>query len=375
MQLRVPGPTPCPPQALQAMGKQMVNHRGREFAGILNSVTTKLKQVFQTGGDVFILTSSGTGGLEAAVVNTLSPNDKVLAVSCGAFGERFGDIAEQYGARVKHLNFEWGKAVDPEAVNKALRADGDIKAVLVTHNETSTGITNSISEISSVVKGLGKLLIVDAISSLGCIDLPIDKCHCDVVVTGSQKGWMVPPGVAMVSMSEEAWQAHAQAKMPRYYWDFTKAREYLLKGQTPWTPAVSICYALNSTLDLILSEGLVNVFARHARIAQMTREGIKSLGLTLFSEASHASNTVTAVSALNRKGEGDSPKGYFAEEPQIDVAKLIQVLRDEYDVVISPGQRKLSSKIFRIGHLGLVKESDIRMLLEALAGALPKARL
>jgi len=375
MQLRVPGPTPCPPQALQAMGKQMVNHRGREFAGILNSVTTKLKQVFQTRGDVFILTSSGTGGLEAAVVNTLSPDDKVLAVSCGAFGERFGDIAEQYGAKVKHLNFEWGKAVDPEAVNKALRADSDIKAVLVTHNETSTGITNSISEISSVVKGLGKLLIVDAISSLGCIDLPIDKCHCDVVVTGSQKGWMVPPGLAMVSMSEEAWQAHAQAKMPRYYWDFTKAREYLLKGQTPWTPAVSICYALDSTLDLILSEGLVNVFARHARIAQMTREGIKSLGLTLFSEASHASNTVTAVSALNRKGEGDSPKGYFAEESQIDVAKLIQILRDEYDVVISPGQRKLSSKIFRIGHLGLVKESDIRMLLEALAGALPKARL
>ncbi len=375
MQLRVPGPTPCPPQALQAMGKQMVNHRGREFAEILNSVTTKLKQVFQTGGDVFILTSSGTGGLEAAVVNTLSPNDKVLAVSCGAFGERFGDIAEQYGARVKHLNFEWGKAVDPEAVNKALRADGDIKAVLVTHNETSTGITNSISEISSVVKGLGKLLIVDAISSLGCIDLPIDKCHCDVVVTGSQKGWMVPPGVAMVSMSEEAWQAHAQAKMPRYYWDFTKAREYLLKGQTPWTPAVSICYALNSTLDLMLSEGLVNVFARHARIAQMTREGIKSLGLTLFSEASHASNTVTAVSALGRKGEGGSPKGYFAAEPQIDVAKLIQVLRDEYDVVIAPGQRKLSGKIFRIGHLGLVKESDIKILLEALAGALPKARL
>jgi len=186
---------------------------------------------------------------------------------------------------------------------------------------------------------------------------------------------MVPPGVAMISMSEEAWQAHAQAKMPRYYWDFTKAREYLLKGQTPWTPAISICYALNSTLDLILSEGLANVFARHARVAQMTREGIKSLGLALFSEASHASNTVTAVSALGRKGEGGSPKGYFAAEPQIDVAKLIQVLRDEYDVVIAPGQRKLSGKIFRIGHLGLVKESDIKILLEALAGALPKARL
>ncbi|GAI94458.1 unnamed protein product, partial [marine sediment metagenome] len=206
MQLRVPGPTPCPPQALEAMGRQMINHRGGEFGKILNSTTEKLKQVFQTKGDVFMLTASGTGGMEAAIVNTLSPGDKVLSISNGAFGERFADIAEGYGAEVIRLNFEWGKAVDLDAVEKVLRKhdsikDDAIKAVLATHNETSTGMTNRLGDISAVVKKFDKLLLVDAISSLGCINLPTDEWHCDIVVTGSQKGWMVPPGLAMVSVS------------------------------------------------------------------------------------------------------------------------------------------------------------------------------
>ena len=357
MQLRIPGPTPCPPETLQAMSKQMINHRGKEFSNILNSITEKLKQIYQTNGDVLLLTCAGTGGLEAAIVNTLSPGDKVLAVSCGVFGDRFTDIAEQYRANVKRLSFEWGKPVDPEAINKALRADRDIKAVLVTHNETSTGVTNNIAEISSVVKKFDKLLLVDAVSSLGCINLPVDDWHCDVVITCSQKGWMAPPGLAMVSMSEKAWQAYASAKMPRYYWDFGKAKDYSLKGQTPWTPAISICYALNTSLDLMLREGLHNIFARHARVAEMTRNGIRSLGLTVFAQESHASNTVTAVS-------GDD---------KIDISKLIQVLRDEYDVVIAGGQRKLSGKILRIGHLGFIDENDIKVVLKALAEALPKA--
>jgi len=357
MQLRTPGPTPCPPQALQAMSKQMINHRGKEFGQILNSVTEKLKQVFQTKADVFLLTASGTGGLEAAIVNTLSPGDKVLSLTNGAFSNRFADIAEQYGAKVKRLTFEWGEPASPKAVREALSTDSDIKAVLVTHNETSTGVTNDLKEISSVVKEFEKLLLVDAVSSLGSIDLPVDDWCCDIVITGSQKGWMAPPGLAMVSVGEEAWKAHAQARMPRYYWDFTKAKDYLQLGQTPWTPAVSICYAVDATLDLMLAEGLPNIFARHARIAQMTRNGVKSLGLSLFAKDSHASNTVTAVNA------GD----------KIDVSKLIQILNDEYDVIIAKGQRKLSGKIFRIGHLGLVNENDIEIVLEALAQALPKA--
>jgi aspartate aminotransferase-like enzyme len=358
MQLRVPGPTPCPPQALQAMGRQMINHRGGEFAKILNSTTVKLKQVFQTKVDVFLLTASGTGGLEAAIVNTLSPADKVLSVSNGAFSERFADIAESYGAEVIRLSFEWGKAIDLEAIERTLKVDGDIRAVLVTHNETSTGMTNRLGDISSVVKKFNRLLLVDAISSLGCIDLPTDKWQCDVVVTGSQKGWMAPPGLAMVSVSEKAWQANAQAKMPRYYWDLSKAKDFLQKGQTPWTPAISLFYTLDTTLDLMLSEGLNNIFARHARVAQITREGVKSLGLSLFPEEEFASNTVTAVNA------GD----------KIDVSQLIKVLREEHNVVIAGGQRKLAGRIFRIGHLGSVHEDDIKSVLEALNKALPKAK-
>jgi aspartate aminotransferase-like enzyme len=359
MQLRIPGPTPCPPQSLQAMGQQMINHRGGEFAKILNSTTEKLKQVFQTKGDIFLLTGSGTGGMEAAIVNTLSPGDKVLSISNGAFSERFADIAEGYGAAVIRLNFEWGKAVDLDAVERALKSDGHIKAVLATHNETSTGMTNRLGDISALVKKFDKLLLVDAISSLGCINLPVDDWHCDVVVTGSQKGWMVPPGLAMVSVSEKAWQAHAQAKMPRYYWDFSKAKDFLQKGQTPWTPAISIFYALDITLDLMLKEGLNNIFARHARIAQIARNGVKSLGFSLFPEEEYASNTVTAVNATGN----------------IDVSKLIQMLREEYDVVIAGGQRKLAGKIFRIGHLGSVEDDDIKSVLEALNKALPKAKI
>jgi len=356
MQLRIPGPTPCPPEALQALSKQMINHRGNEFGKLLNSITVRLKQVFQTREDVLLLTCSGTGGLEAAIVNTLSPGDKVLSISNGFFGDRFAEIAEQYGAEVSRLAIEWGKPVYPEAVAKVLKADKNIKAVLVTHNESSTGVTNDIRETSAVVKDLDKLLLVDAVSSLGSIDLPVDLWHCDVVVTASQKGWMVPPGLAMVSVNKNAWQAYNKAKMPRYYFDFGKAKNYLERGQTPWTPAISVCYALDATLDLMLSEGLTNIFARHARVARIAREGINSLGLSLFPQKDCASNTVTAVNAPDK----------------VNISKLIQILRDEYDVVIAGGQQKLSGKIFRIGHLGFVYDKDIKLVLETLSQALPK---
>jgi aspartate aminotransferase-like enzyme len=358
MQLRIPGPTPCPRQALEAMGRQMINHRGEEFGQILESITGKLKQTFQTKGDVFVLTASGTGGLEAAIVNTLSPGEEVLSLSNGAFGERFADIAARYGARVTCLNSEWGTPVDVNAVKQALESNRNIKAVLTTHNETSTGMTNDIGQISAAVRTFDKLLLVDAISSLGCIDLPTDKWGCDVVVTASQKGWMVPPGLAMVSVSERAWQAHAQANMPRYYWDLGKARDFLQKGQTPWTPAISVFYALNVTLDLMLTEGLADIFARHAQVGKVTRDGVKSLGLSLFPDERYASNTVTAVNVPD----------------EIDASKLIKTLRDEHQVVIAGGQQKLSGRIFRIGHLGLVHENDIRSVLEAISKTLPGAR-
>ena len=358
MQLRIPGPTPCPPEVLEAVGRQMINHRGKEFAELIHSVTAKLKELFQTKNDVFLLTASGTGGMEAAIVNTLSQGDEVLSAANGVFGERFADIAETYGAEVKRLSFEWGKAVDPEAVRQALKAAPEIKAVLVTHNETSTGVTSDLKSISAVAKEFDKLLLVDAISGLGSIDLQVDAWQCDVVITGSQKGWMVPPGLAMVSVSDKAWQAHAKAKMPRYYWDFTKAKSYLEKGQTPWTPSVSVFFGFAVALDMMLAEGLPNIFARHARIAALARSGVKSMGLSLFPDEKDASNTITAIRASEK----------------LDVAKLLQILRDEHDVVLAGGQGSLSGKIFRIGHLGWVTEDDIKEVLEMMDRVLPQVR-
>ena len=358
MQLRVPGPTMCPQEALQAVGKQMINHRGKEFAELINNVTPKLKEVFQTKNDVFILTGSGTGGLEAAIVNILSPGDKILSASNGVFGDRFASIAKCFGADVETLTFEWGKPIDPEAVRQALKKSPEIKAVLVTHNETSTGVTSDLKAISSVVKEFDKLILVDSISALSSIDIQVDAWQCDVVITGSQKGWMIPPGLTMISISEKAWQAHAEAKMPRFYWDFTKAKSYLEKNQTPWTPAVSLLYGLEITLEMILTEGLPNVFARHAKIGTIARDGVKSLGLSLFADEKYASNTVTAVKVPEN----------------LDGAKLLKILREEYSVVLAGGQGKLGGKIFRIGHLGWVTENDIREVLDALSKALPRAR-
>jgi aspartate aminotransferase-like enzyme len=355
--LRIPGPTPCPDEVLQAMTKQMINHRGEEFQQILNDVTANLKQLFQTKGDVFVLTSSGTGGMEAAIVNMLSPGDKVLSISIGLFGERFASVAQQFGAEVIPLHYEWGRAADIDDIRRALQNEPEIKAVLVTHNETSTGVTNDLASISSMVKEFDKLLIVDAMSSLGCINLPVDDWHCDVTITCSQKGWMAPPGLAMVSLSPEAWQAHAKAKMPRFYWDFTRAKSYLEKGQTPWTPGVSTVYALSASLVLVLKEGLSNRLARHARVGKFTRDGLKSLGLSLFADENYASNAVTAIAATNG----------------LDTKRLLKIMREEHQVVLGGGQGKLDGKIFRIGHMGWVTEDDIEPVISALKVALPQA--
>ncbi len=356
-ELRIPGPTPCPPEVLQAMTKQMIDHRGSEFIEILNGVTDKLKQVFMTRNDLFVLTGSGTGGMEAAVVNFLSPGDKVLAVSIGAFGDRFANIARVFGVDVIPMNVEWGKAADPDAIRRALQAEPGIKAVLVTHNETSTGVTNNLAAISAVVKDFGKLLLVDAISSLGSINLPVDEWHLDVAISGSQKGWMVPPGLVFISVSQEAWQAHADARMPRFYWDFTQAKSYLERGQTPWTPAVSVVFAMDVALDMMLKEGLADIFARHAGVSKAVRDGVKSLGLSLFAEEAYASNTVTAVAASGG----------------LDIGKLRRILREEHKIVLAGGQGKLDGKIFRIGHLGWVTEGDIEKVISALKIVLPQA--
>ena len=357
MNLRIPGPTPLPENVLKIMSKQMINHRGKEFGQMLGNITENLKVLFQTKNDIFVYSASGTGGLEAAVVNTLSPGDKVLAVAIGVFGERFAQIAETYGANVTRLVFDYGTAADPDAVKKALDDDPSIKAVLVTHNETSTGTTNDLEALSAVVKRYDKLLLVDAISSLGCIDLQVDTWNCDVVVTGSQKGWMAPPGTAMLSFSDKAWQAVEQSKMPKFYFDAKKAKSYLEKNQTPWTPGIPTFYALYVSLDMMVKEGIDSIFDRHIKMAEKTRNGLKSLGLTLFADPKYASNTITSVKVTDG----------------LDGIKLVKILEQEHDTIIAGGQTDLAGKIFRVGHLGYVEESDIDNVLEALRLALPKA--
>ncbi len=355
--LRIPGPTPVPPEVLEAVAQPMVDHRGKHFAALIQRVGERLREFFRTKNDVLMLSASGTGGMEAAVVNTLSPGDRVLAVSIGAFGDRFAAIAETYGAQVAALSYEWGQAAEPEDVRRELARDGDIKAVLVTHNETSTGVTNPLEEIARVAREFDKLLLVDAISSLGAIPVDTDGWGLDVVVTGSQKGWMAPPGLAFVSMSERGWKANEGAKMPRFYFDLAKHRDLLSKGQTPWTPTVSVFFGLDVALERMAEEGLESILARHARIGRLVREGVKGLGLELLAaDERFASNTVTAVRC---------PEG-------VAVSGLRRLLEDEYGVVLAGGQGKLSGKVFRIGHLGLVDEEDIRQVLEALGSALPR---
>ena len=350
--LRIPGPTPLPPEVREALSLEMISHRGPEFTALFEEVTEGLRHVFQTGNDVLVLTASGTGGLEAALVNVLSPGDRVLAVITGFFGERWFQIASAYGVQAVPLRFPLGKSADPEEVERALRGGGPYKAVLVTHNETSTGVTNDLAAIARAVRSVEEppLLLVDAVSSLAAIDLRTDEWGCDVVVTASQKALMAPPGLALVSVSPRAWQAAESARLPRFYWDFRKMREYAARAQTPFTPAVTTLLGLREALRRIEDEGLEEVFARHRRVGKFTREGVKSLGLQLFPDEACASDTVTAVRV---------PEGVEADE-------VIKRLHDEYGIVISGGQGPLKGKIFRIGHMGYVQEEDIQEVLGAL---------
>ncbi len=356
--LRIPGPTPCPEDVLQAMSRQMINHRGPEFKEMLVRITSGLQRMFETKNDVLTLTSAGTGALEAAVVNTLSPGDRVLCVSIGVFGDRFADIAKTYGVTVEKLSFDQGTAADPAQVAEALSKDATYKAVLVTHNETSTGVTNDLGAIAKAIRGVRPdiLILVDAISSLGSVPLPIDAWDLDVVFTGSQKGWMVPPGMAMVAVSDRAWKAADEAKIPRYYFDYKKAKSYLEKGETPWTPAVSVYFAMDVALVKLEAEGLKNIHERHARLGQFTRDSVKKLGLKLLADERVASNTVTSVLV---------PEG-------VDGPALNKMMRTEYNTVLAGGQGPLTGKIFRIGHLGLVSQEDLQACFDALSQALPR---
>ncbi len=350
--LRTPGPTPLPPAVRQALAHDMINHRGPEFAALLRNCTDGLKWAYQISQhDMVILTTSGTGGLESLVVNTLSPGEKLLVASIGNFGERMAKVSRTFGVDVTELDTQPGHALDPQAVYDAVRSDPKIETVFVTHNETSTGVLNPLEELARAVHQARPeaLVLVDGISSVSSVDVQPEAWGCDAVVAGSQKGWMVPPGLAFVSISPRAWERQARSTLPKFYFDWLVAKRSAESGETPWTPAVSLFYALQVGLQLMRDEGLPAIFARHKRLAAFTREGLADLNIQLLADPRFASPTVTTA--------------YLPEG--INGKAFLQALEEHHGVVLAGGQGNLTGKIFRIGHMGWVTQDDLAAVLRA----------
>jgi aspartate aminotransferase-like enzyme len=348
--LLAPGPTPVPPEVLQSMAMPIIHHRAPDFVPVLESAKEGMKWLFQTENDVLILTATGTGGMVAAVNNFFSPGEKVLVVNGGKFGERWGKIAASYGIEVKEIPVEWGRVVKPEAVEEELKKDKDIRGVLVQASETSTGVFHPIQEVGEVVRRVrdDALFVVDAISGLVAHDMRPDAWGVDVMVAGSQKGLMLPPGLAFVSASERAWKKNEQSEAPRFYFNLRKERESLAKNQTAFTSSVTLIVGLNEALKLLKAEGLENIFARHARLAEATRAAARALGLGLFAKES-PSNALTAIEA----------------PPGIDGQEIYKTMREVYGITGAGGQDMARGKIFRIAHLGYADTFDV---ITAIAG-------
>jgi aspartate aminotransferase-like enzyme len=345
--LFTPGPTPIPPESSLVMSRQIGYHRSPEATQIIRESSQMLKHVFQTQNEVMILTSSGTGAMEAAVCNLLSPNDKVLVIRAGKFGERWAEICAAYGVEFDPIDVQWGLSVEPELVEKRLKSNPEIKAVFATLCETSTGGLHDIKALGQIVKETPALLIVDAVSGLAADELPMDNWHVDGVVSCSQKGLMTPPGLGFIAFGEKAWRLAETSKLPKYYFDLKKAKAGVEKGQTPYTPAISLIVGLHQALKLICEEGIRRVLARHTRLAEATRSGIKAMGLELF--ASLPANTLTSVRV---------PEG-------VDGRLLLKQVKEKQGVIFAGGQDKISGKIFRIAHLGYCSDLDVIIAISA----------
>ena len=350
--LRIPGPTVVPTEVLEAQAQPMINHRGPEFAAILHRVSARLQYFFQTTSPVLTYPASGTGGQEATIVNLFSPGDHVVAITIGAFGNRLAKIAAIYGLNVTRIEFPWGQPADPNVVEERLKTLPAYKGVLVTHNETSTGVTNDVKTLAAIIRrhNPNALIAVDAVSSLGCVPLEMDPWDLDAVFTGSQKGWMTPPGIMMIAGSPRAWEANKTAKLPRFYFDWANTRKKLELGQHPITSPVSLFYALDVALEMMLAEGREAIFERHQHIGNYVRQRARTMGLQLLADHERASNTVTAILA---------PEG-------INTKALLKKLREEDNVIFAGGQEHLDGKLFRVGHLGFFTDAEIAEAMDKL---------
>src|SRR5216683_1112472 len=338
-QLRIPGPTPLPERVVRSMSRPMIDHRGSEFAAILAEITAGAKRVFKTSNDLLLL---------------VSPGDEVIVALCGNFGERFAALAAAYGADVVRLEFEWGQPVDPDDLARVVERHPKAGVVLLTHNETSTGLTNPLRELARVARDAGRVVVVDGVSSISSIAIETDAWGIDVAVSGSQKGWMAPPGLALVSVSDRAWAQQAKARSPRFYFDWKEAKTWADKGMTPFTPAVGVAFALQEGLRMLEEEGLEHVYERHARLARATQSGLEALGFQLYAREGFRSNTVTSA----------------VPPPGVDVAALRKLLDEKFGVIIAGGQGKMAGKMVRVGHLGAVAEGDVVQVVWAIEQAL-----
>ena len=354
--LMIPGPTPVPETVLKAMGRHPIGHRSGEFQAIVRRTTEQLKWLHQTSSDVLVITGSGTAAMEAGIINTLSRGDRVLCGDNGKFGERWVKVARAYGLDVEVIKAEWGQPLDPEAFRAALEADTakTIKAVILTHSETSTGVINDLESIARHVKAHGTALtLADGVTSLGATNVPMDAWGLDVVASGAQKGYMLPPGLSFVAMSERAWKAYERSDLPKFYLDLGPYRKTAAKDSNPFTPAVNLYFGLEAALEMMQNEGLEAIFARHAHHRAAAQAGMKAIGLPLFAAEGYGSPAITAV----------APEG-------IDAEQLRKEVKSRFDILLAGGQDHLKGQVFRIGHLGYVCDRDVLTAVSAIEATL-----
>lgn len=359
MNFRLPGPTPLPPTVRKAMDRPAIHHRGPLLKSLMSSITRRLQAIHKTEGDVLVWPGSGSAGWEIAITNMLSPGDKVLVTVCGDFGDRFARVATKLGLDVHRIDQAWGEAITASRVTAALEALPDCRAVLVTHNETSTGVTNPLREIASVIRDAGALIIVDAVSSASALPLETDAWGLDAVISGSQKAWMCPPGLVICAFGPRAFEAYERSAYHRFFWDIKSARDYSRDGMTLATPPLQMFFALDAALDLMMDEGIENIWQRHAQLGAYARERVTGIGLELLADADYASNSLTAIRI---------PEGFTARP-------LIDHMITNHRVMLQAGQGALSETVLRVGHMGWVNHADLAEAFNALESTVASLRV
>jgi aspartate aminotransferase-like enzyme len=354
---RLPGPTPLPPQVKEALGRDMIPHRGPAFRMFYRETLRLARDVHCTDSDVLTWAATGSAGWEVAIVNLFSAGDPVLVAVNGNFGERFGQVAGKLGLDVRRLDVPWGEPIQPDQMRNALGDHPEVKAVLMIHNETSTGVTNPLEEIAATVRDHGALVIVDAVSSAGALPLHMDEWGIDFVFSGSQKAWMTPPGLLVAAVGPRAWAAYERSTYPRFFWDIGEARKMADQGMTPTTPPLSMLFAFRAALDMIAAEGLENVWRRHQRLGALTRDGVRAAGLEVFATKGYESDTVTA----------------FRPPAAMGAREMLDRLRERHGVEAQGGQAHMADKLVRIGHMGWVHEPEMRDAIAAVQAVVEEA--